>query len=392
MAQVLKPNCSLVGKSLIPIILRVKTADAEAILEFSRLKNDEPLESLPKVELIAQFEKLTGSDGKAAPGDPSTTNQQLQAMRQDLDELKKNSNDLQVDEALSYVRTLAARPKLSTPGVLLAAIKMLVDAANKMNHKDYWAKSKKYEEPSGSKERQNILDAPPASASVFPFPGYGYQNPGFGFPYLIFILGQTIIRVVFRLPECKEVENIRDHEPLVKKEKFEPEIPDWDSSRNIADRESRKLRLSDAMLRPLKWNFVEQRFGPHTTDVMALYSNVMNDNNGDRANDLGLCISQEVKLLPSGDDFLFSHTVGKTLGKGKVNEFSNLRFDDTLICPVRALERYVEGARALGVDLRFGYLFRTLSKNRKDVTDNPVSSNAMYDRLRKYLETRYLRR
>ncbi|XP_076090318.1 uncharacterized protein LOC143062538 [Mytilus galloprovincialis] len=36
-----------------------------------------------------------GSDGKAAQGDPSTTNQQLQAMRQDLDELKKNSKVLQ---------------------------------------------------------------------------------------------------------------------------------------------------------------------------------------------------------------------------------------------------------------------------------------------------------
>ena len=33
------------------------------------------------------------------------------------------------------------------------------------------------------------------------------------------------------------------------------------SSRNPADRESRKLRLSDAMLSPMKWNFVKQRFG-----------------------------------------------------------------------------------------------------------------------------------
>ncbi|XP_076093963.1 uncharacterized protein LOC143064766 [Mytilus galloprovincialis] len=207
MAQVLKQNCSLAGKSLIPIILRVKNADAEAVLELSRLKKDEPLESLTKVELIAQFEKLTGesvkdvlivlcgkddnienvrllvhesilldnsvgargqrlstsnpstdtpaakgSDGKAAQGDPSTTNQQLQAMRQDLDELKKNSKVLKVDEALSYVRTLAARPKLTTPGVLLADIEMLVDAANKANHKDcsLFSKSfsmcKKYED------------------------------------------------------------------------------------------------------------------------------------------------------------------------------------------------------------------------------------------------------
>ncbi|CAG2211261.1 unnamed protein product [Mytilus edulis] len=972
MAQVLKPNCSLAGKSLIPIILRVKNADAEAVLELSRLKKDEPLESLTKVELIAQFEKLTGesvkdvlivlcgkddnienvrllvhesillansvgargqrlstsnpstdtpaakgSDGKAAQGDPSTTNQQLQAMRQDLDELKKNSKVLQVDEALSYVRTLAARPKLTTPGVLLAAIEMLVDAANKANHKDCslfsksfsmckkyednvdfcglvlklfgsqedkkisslisdWAKSKKYEEPSGSKERQDILDAPPTSAPAFPFPGYGYQNPGFGFPYPNFYPGPNYNSGGFRPPRMQGGRgrrvsngNIRDHEPLAKKEKFEPEIPDWELKSGFDPLSVKLRKQSDILLvnykgeitqpsdclpsaeevvngsdydfedlsfldpnffkagnlmycseqwekigcpgeildwikqgvdiRPMfkhfKGNFrgrcydsslpkpayfqnsasckgfekflcdtlleriangsltvigrvgecdppllvlpitiepskprmchderylnlwikdfpfsldtlkevprliekdsfmaslddksgydhillnpnSRQYFGIqfagwymvfnslpfgfkasafiyHTTGLVPIsycrslgvpsllyiddrlvcefkntslkkksghaelngvprvwlpaeqclvcgYANdvgyqfcqscgqnpvliesseritsncsverrlryldslvgstsynkkklslekefekflfggepvkclktaspldvrrfmVMKDSrgktqvhdltceflgklgihscqcplrlaagtvqsmlgqlkaifesngrgsewneitkignpvcspevdkylhaiqfeqskshvvqkqakplfldklrsisvhiddllldpvlksserfiflrdqaffkvqyfSGDRANDLGLCISQEVKLLPNGDGFLFSHTVGITLGKGKVNEFSILRFDDTLICPVKALERYVEGARALGVDLRFGYLFRTLSKNRKDVTDNPVSSNAMYDRLRKYLK------
>ncbi|VDI46410.1 Hypothetical predicted protein [Mytilus galloprovincialis] len=765
MAQVLKPNCSLAGKSLIPIILRVKNADAEAVLELSRLKKDEPLESLTKVELIAQFEKLTGesvkdvlivlcgkddnienvrllvhesillansvgargqrlstsnpstdtpaakgSDGKAAQGDPSTTNQQLQAMRQDLDELKKNSKVLQVDEALSYVRTLAARPKLTTPGVLLAAIEMLVDAANKANHKDCslfsksfsmckkyednvdfcglvlklfgsqedkkisslisdWAKSKKYEEPSGSKERQDILDAPPTSAPAFPFPGYGYQNPGFGFPYPNFYPGPNYNSGGFRPPRMQGGRgrrvsngNIRDHEPLAKKEKFEPEIPDWElksgfdplsvklrkqsdillvnykgeitqpsdclpsaeevvngsdydfedlsfldpnffkagnlmycseqwekigcpgeildwikqgngvprvwlpaeqclvcgyandvgyqfcqscgqnpvlieSSERITSNCSveRRLRYLDSLVgstsynkkklslekefekflfggEPVKclktaspldvrrfmvmkdsrgktqvhdltceflgklgihscqcplrlaagtvqsmlgqlkaifesngrgseWNeitkignpvcspevdkylhaiqfeqskshVVQKQAKPLFLDKLRSISVHIDDLlldpvlksserfiflrdqaffkvqyfSGDRANDLGLCISQEVKLLPNGDGFLFSHTVGKTLGKGKVNEFSILRFDDTLICPVKALERYVEGARALGVDLRFGYLFRTLSKNRKDVTDNPVSSNAMYDRLRKYLK------
>ncbi|VDI04716.1 Hypothetical predicted protein [Mytilus galloprovincialis] len=351
MAQVLKPNCSLAGKSLIPIILRVKNADAEAVLELSRLKKDEPLESLTKVELIAQFEKLTGesvkdvlivlcgkddnienvrllvhesillansvgargqrlstsnpstdtpaakgSDGKAAQGDPSTTNQQLQAMRQDLDELKKNSKVLQVDEALSYVRTLAARPKLTTPGVLLAAIEMLVDAANKANHKDCslfsksfsmckkyednvdfcglvlklfgsqedkkisslisdWAKSKKYEEPSGSKERQDILDAPPTSAPAFPFPGYGYQNPGFGFPYPNFYPGPNYNSGGFRPPRMQGGRgrrvsngNIRDHEPLAKKEKFEPEIPDWELKSGFDPLSVKLRKQSDILL------------------------------------------------------------------------------------------------------------------------------------------------
>ncbi|CAG2198573.1 unnamed protein product [Mytilus edulis] len=237
-----------------------------------------------------------GSDGKAAQGDPSTTNQQLQAMRQDLDELKKNSKVLQVDEALSYVRTLAARPKLTTPGVLLAAIEMLVDAANKANHKDCslfsksfsmckkyednvdfcglvlklfgsqedkkisslisdWAKSKKYEEPSGSKERQDILDAPPTSAPAFPFPGYGYQNPGFGFPYPNFYPGPNYNSGGFRPPRMQGGRgrrvsngNIRDHEPLAKKEKFEPEIPDWELKSGFDPLSVKLRKQSDILL------------------------------------------------------------------------------------------------------------------------------------------------
>lgn len=104
---------------------------------------------------------------------------------------------------------------------------------------------------------------------------------------------------------------------------------------------------------------------------------------GDRANVLGLCLSQEVKQFLKGNGLLFSHTVDKTLGKGKLNEFCLSRIVDDIIWPVSALETYVEGACLLGVDLRFGYLFRTLSRNRREVTDFPVSSSVMYDRLKK---------
>jgi len=43
-------------------------------------------------------------------------------MRANLNNLKNRSKEMQVDEALSLVRTLATRPKLTTPSVLLAAI------------------------------------------------------------------------------------------------------------------------------------------------------------------------------------------------------------------------------------------------------------------------------
>ena len=64
---------------------------------------------------------FVGSGNTVVAEDPCTK-QQLQDTRQDLDDLRTKSKDRQVDEALSYVRTLAARPKLTTPGVLFANV------------------------------------------------------------------------------------------------------------------------------------------------------------------------------------------------------------------------------------------------------------------------------
>ena len=107
---------------------------------------------------------------------------------------------------------------------------------------------------------------------------------------------------------------------------------------------------------------------------------------GDRANDLGLTLTQEIKKLPDGKGFLFCHTVGKTLGNGKINEFSILRLEDLSTCPIHAIETYVQGAKDLGVSLNTGYLFRTLDTTRKMVTDNPVTSSSMGERLKMYLQ------
>ena len=57
-------------------------------------------------------------------------------MRQDLDALKNQKDGVQVDEALATVRTLASRPKLTSPNVLMAAIEHLVEIANKTSYKD----------------------------------------------------------------------------------------------------------------------------------------------------------------------------------------------------------------------------------------------------------------
>ena len=107
---------------------------------------------------------------------------------------------------------------------------------------------------------------------------------------------------------------------------------------------------------------------------------------GDRAHDLSLCLAQEVRQLPNDNGLVFCHTVGKTLGNGKVNEFVIAPVDDKLLCPVEGLFKYVNGAQSMGLDLRQGYLFRALDSSRKKVLDSHVSSSGMNTRLQTYLK------
>ncbi|VDI64552.1 Hypothetical predicted protein, partial [Mytilus galloprovincialis] len=52
------------------------------------------------------------------------------------------------------------------------------------------------------------------------------------------------------------------------------------SADNPADKESRRMSKADAKLSDEYWRFVEDKFGPHSIDLMALDSNVMLDSNG----------------------------------------------------------------------------------------------------------------
>lgn len=46
---------------------------------------------------------------------------------------------------------------------------------------------------------------------------------------------------------------------------------------------------------------------------------------GDRASDLGQCLTQEIKALPERSGFLVRHTSGKALGEVKVMSLSSLQ-------------------------------------------------------------------
>ena len=62
--QVLKSRHSLIGKTLIPVILRLKSWDGEDIGQLARLKKEYPLDDYSITELRMEFEKLTGESAK----------------------------------------------------------------------------------------------------------------------------------------------------------------------------------------------------------------------------------------------------------------------------------------------------------------------------------------
>ena len=107
---------------------------------------------------------------------------------------------------------------------------------------------------------------------------------------------------------------------------------------------------------------------------------------GDRAGDLGRVVAQEVKRLPNNEGLLFKHRVGKTLSNGKANVFAIKRAEDSSICPVTALDDYVEGARNMGINLAIGFLFRPIDISKSGVLEESLSYSVAYDRLKHYLK------
>ena len=63
-----------------------------------------------------------------------------------------------------------------------------------------------------------------------------------------------------------------------------------------------------------------------------------------------------------------------------------LRSKDPDICPVRYLQSYFEAASNGGVNLAQGYIFRARDIKTQEISDKPVSSSLMTDRLRIHLK------
>jgi len=104
---------------------------------------------------------------------------------------------------------------------------------------------------------------------------------------------------------------------------------------------------------------------------------------GDRASDLGRVLTKEVACPPKQDGFLFRHTFGKTL-RGGTNTFMVKRCKDLTICSVANLELYVKLCDMMSINLRGGYLFRTLNSTG-EVSASPFTGSAVANRLTHHL-------
>lgn len=89
--------------------------------------------------------------------------------------------------------------------------------------------------------------------------------------------------------------------------------------------------------------------------------------------------------FPNDDGLLLNHVWEKTIRDGDVNVFGVRHNPQTAICPIRCIERYLDIARQLGLDLPRGYLFRPTTPDR-GIQDSPLSSSTPESRLEIYLQ------
>ena len=106
---------------------------------------------------------------------------------------------------------------------------------------------------------------------------------------------------------------------------------------------------------------------------------------GDRPGDLGQVKVPEILRFPNDDGLLFHHIWGKTLMDGDENVFGVRRNAQAEICPIRGIERYMEVACDIRVDLTRGYLFRPTTPDL-GIKNAPFTSSAAESRLKSYLK------
>lgn len=106
---------------------------------------------------------------------------------------------------------------------------------------------------------------------------------------------------------------------------------------------------------------------------------------GDRCSDLLNTLTQDIKVVP-GIGIRLSHFWGKTdRGTAPPTILTIPVVSELVLCPVRALHRYVHGACAMGISLQTGYLFRHADQSGS-VLLRAAGYDKMYYHLNKVLK------
>lgn len=107
---------------------------------------------------------------------------------------------------------------------------------------------------------------------------------------------------------------------------------------------------------------------------------------GGRGGDLGLLSSNRLFEMSNSNGVLISQVLGKVVSINNPNNFILLPSKDSDICPVSHLRSYMSIANDAQVDLKSGCLFRVQDKKTKTITNRPVTSTCMTDRLKMHLK------
>jgi hypothetical protein len=104
-----------------------------------------------------------------------------------------------------------------------------------------------------------------------------------------------------------------------------------------------------------------------------------------RGKQLGETRSESIMRFPDDRGLLFNYVYGKTLRNGTKHVFGVLRSEDAVMCPVTAMDEYVQGAAKLGVHLagHGRYLFPPCRDGR--VCAGPLKSAQLNDDLQYWL-------
>ena len=106
---------------------------------------------------------------------------------------------------------------------------------------------------------------------------------------------------------------------------------------------------------------------------------------GNRGGDLGLLTADRIFQLPDTEGIFISEIAGKTASINNPKNAVLFPSKDSDICPIKHLRKYFDFAEQSCIPLNEGYIFRLRDVRTKHISDKPVNSSSMSERLKNHL-------